>query len=114
MRGGVYALKARRDSTGHEQQGRRYAVVLTATRFLAASRWQVVPTSTSASGAIVRPEIDLGGEFGRTVALVDAVDSVDPEHRLGDMVGFLGQDDMRSIERALVLLLGLPDHDDLF
>ena len=106
MRGDVYQLKAPQDAHGHEQRGRRFAVVVLATRLDQLSTWLVVPSSTSAQPAIYRPEVEIPGH-GRSRILCEALTSVDPARRLGNLVGFLGLDEMNQIDQALLGLLDL-------
>lgn len=104
MRGDVYRLKAPKDALGHEQAGVRYAVVVQSDD-LPLSTWVIVPTSTSAIPGPIRPEILVDGRA--TLAMVDQVSAVDPEHRLGVCVGNLAALEMQAIDRALRLVLGL-------
>ncbi|WP_405135187.1 type II toxin-antitoxin system PemK/MazF family toxin [Nocardia sp. NBC_01388] len=64
----------------------------------------VVPTSTSAQNSRFRPRIELQGSS--TLLLVDQIRSLDTKY-VGDMVGYLTQDDMEHLERAIRLHLGL-------
>lgn len=103
MRGEVYRLRAPRDVRGHEQHGRRYAVVVQSDQF-PLSTWLVAPTSTSARAASFRPEVDIGGRA--TLVLVEQTAAVDPA-RLGDSHGHLAFDELRRVEAALRLVLEL-------
>ncbi|MFT4287995.1 type II toxin-antitoxin system PemK/MazF family toxin [Nocardioides sp.] len=103
MRGDVHALKALRDARGHEQRGRRYAVVVQ-NEMLPLSTWLVAPTSTSAQSASFRPEVEVAGKM--TLILVDQVMAIDPG-RLGDRVDHLGRADMDEVDRALRTVFGL-------
>lgn len=105
MRGDIYALTADRHARGHEQQGRRYGVVVQATRYLHLSRWLVAPTSASAQPAVFRPTLRLAS--GPTVILCDAMSAVDPELRLGELVGHATLAEVEAIDRALLVLLDL-------
>ena len=60
---------------GHEQQGRRFGVVVQSDAFLPRSVVLVAPTSTSAKPASFRPEIQIGGTSTRV--LVEQVGAVD-------------------------------------
>ena len=102
MRGEVFRLRNHR-SKGHEQSGTRFAVVVQS-HFLALSTWLVAPTSTSALAASFRPEVELPG--GRTRVLVEQATAVDP-HRLGEVAGHLTNGEMRQVDAALRLVLGL-------
>ena len=101
MRGEVYRLRAPRNATGHEQQGRRYAVVVQSNA-LPLSTWLIAPTSTSARSASFRPEIELNGQPTRV--LVEQTTAVDPE-RLGDLVGRLSLHEMNAVDTALRTVL---------
>ena len=107
MRGGVYGLAANRSARGHEQQGRRFAIVVQATSLEHLSTWLVVPTSTSARPFSFRPAVELPGGAGETLALCDALSAVDPQVRLGKSIGILPLATMREIDGALALLLEL-------
>jgi hypothetical protein len=65
----------------------------------------VVPTSTQAAAAPYRPEIVVAGH--RTLALCDALISVDPSDRFGDQVDYLSFAALREIDESLALLLDL-------
>jgi mRNA interferase MazF len=103
VRGEVFRLKAPRDSRGHEQAGRRLAVVVQSDD-LPLSTWLVAPTSTTARAATFRPEIDLRGT--RTRVLAEQTAAVDPT-RLGESVGFLSRGELERVEAALRLVLAL-------
>lgn len=104
MRGDVYRLRASRDARGHEQQGRRYAVVVQSDDLQLLSTWMVAPTSTSARQATFRPSIEIVGT--QTRVLVEQTSAVDPS-RLGDRVAHLGFDELRAVDAALRLVLSL-------
>jgi mRNA interferase MazF len=106
VRGDVYRLKAPPDAHGHEQRGRRFAVVVQATRLEQLSTWLVVPTSTSAQPAVFRPEVEIPGH-GRTLVLCEALAAVNSASRLGTFVGYLTLEEMQQIDRALLGLLDL-------
>ena len=74
LRGDVHEFRLPR-GTGHEQQGRRYGVIVQANEFLPRSVVLVAPTSRSARPASFRPEIHLLGEPTRI--LVEQVGAVD-------------------------------------
>lgn len=103
-RGEVFALAAPKPARGHEQRGRRYGVVLQNDDLLALSTVIVAPTSTSARPASFRPEIEVEGV--RTRVLVEQLGAVDPG-RLGASVGSLRHRELREVERAVALVLGL-------
>lgn len=104
MRGDVHRLRAPRGTRGHEQRGARYAVVVQADQLDVLSTWLVAPTSTSARPATFRPLIEIDGT--QTRVLTEQTSAVDPS-RLGDVVGHVGFDEMRSIDAALRLVLSL-------
>lgn len=82
MRGEVYRLPAR--GKGHEQQDRRYAVVLQPD-WLALSTWVVAFTSTSARETSFRPTVEIGRS--PTLVMCDQIASVDV-NRLAEPAGF--------------------------
>ena len=106
MRGGVFRFKPGSGRRGHEQQGRRFAVVVQARRFEHLSTWLIVPTSASARPAVHRPRIEVPGE-GASVALCEAMVSIDPALRLGDTLGTLSYAEMAEIDDVLRILLDL-------
>ncbi|WP_235856957.1 type II toxin-antitoxin system PemK/MazF family toxin [Occultella glacieicola] len=65
---------------GHEQAGRRFAVVLQSDD-LPLSTWVVAPTSTGRREASFRPEITIAG--APTRVLVEQLTAVDPESGSG-------------------------------
>lgn len=89
---------------GHEQQGRRYGVIVQASEFLPRSVVLVAPTSRSARPASFRPEIDLFGETTRV--LVEQVGAVDAT-RLGELVGRVSPEQQWGIDEALMTVFGL-------
>jgi mRNA interferase MazF len=72
--------------------------------FLGLSTVLVSPTSTSARPASFRPTISLDGI--ETRVLVEQTTVVDPQ-RLGRSAGRLEATELRSVDEALTLLLGL-------
>jgi len=64
----------------------------------------VSPTPASARPATFRPAIDLDGD--ETRVLVEQTTVVDPG-RLGRPVGRLGSDELRALDEALALVLGI-------
>jgi mRNA interferase MazF len=103
LRGDVYELPPPR-GTGHEQQGRRYGVVVQANELLPRSVVLIAPTSLSARAASFRPEIDL---FGDTIrVLVEQVGAIDTS-RLGVLVGHVSPQQQWGIDEALLTVLGL-------
>jgi mRNA interferase MazF len=103
-RGDVVALPAPRGRRGHEQKGRRYAVVLQSEEATALSTVIVAPTSTSALSSVFRPEIRIGGRSARVLA--DQLGAAD-RTRLGRVVTHLSESDVRRVEEAAKAILGL-------
>jgi mRNA interferase MazF len=104
VRGDVYRLKAPRDTKGHEQRGKRFAVVVQSDD-LPLTTWLVAPTSASARPTSFRPEVEIDGES--TYVLTEQTAAVDPQ-RLGDHVGRLSLREMADVDAALRLVLQLP------
>ncbi|HEY5428534.1 MAG TPA: type II toxin-antitoxin system PemK/MazF family toxin [Solirubrobacteraceae bacterium] len=104
VRGEVFRLPAPRAAHGHEQRGARYAVVVQADEFLGLSTTLIAPTSSSARAASFRPVIALEGLDTRVV--VEQTTVVDPE-RLGRSAGRLNASELRAVDDALTLILGL-------
>jgi mRNA interferase MazF len=103
LRGDVHEFRLPRGS-GHEQQGRRYGVVVQANELLPRSVVLVAPTSRGAKAASFRPEIDLLGETTRV--LVEQVGAVDAG-RLGELVDWVSPEQQWGIDEALMTVLGL-------
>jgi mRNA interferase MazF len=104
VRGEVFRLPAPRGARGREQRGARYAVVVQADEFLGLRTVLVSPTSASARPASFRPTITLDGT--ETRVLVEQTTVVDPE-RLGPSAGRLDAVELRAVDNALALMLGL-------
>ncbi len=104
VRGELFRLPAPRGARGREQRGSRYAVVVQADEFLGLSTILVSPTSTRARPASFRPAIIVGS--AETRVLVEQTTVVDPQ-RLGASAGRLDADEMRAVDDALALLLGI-------
>ena len=104
VRGEVFRLPSPRRTRGHEQRGARYAVVVQADEFLHLSTTLVAPTSISARPATFRPAIRLIGKTTRVI--VEQTTVIDPE-RLGRSVGRLEPGELRAVDDALALILGL-------
>lgn len=103
VRGDVHAITLPR-GRGRVQQGRRFAVVVQADDLLALSTVVVCPTSTSTPPASFHPDVEVGDEPTRVMCeMVGAVDA----RMLGQQVGHLTLDEMRSIDEALELVLDL-------
>jgi mRNA interferase MazF len=104
VRGEVFRFPPRRGTRGHEQRGARYAVVVQADEFLELSTTLVAPTSASARAASFRPTIELPGQDTRV--LVEQTTVVDSQ-RLGRSAGRLDASELRAVDEALSLILGL-------
>lgn len=103
VRGDVQAITLPRRG-GHVQHGRRFAVIVQADDLLALSTVVICPTSTSAPPASFHPEIELDGEPTRVLCeMVGAIDARSLSHQ----VAHLGYDDLRAVDDALLLVLGL-------
>ena len=101
MRGEVYRLPAR--GKGHEQRGRRYAVVLQPD-WLSLSTWIVAFTSTSARATSFRPPVIIAKQ--ETLVMCDQLATVDLT-RLTEAAGFLSVEEMQRVDQALALVLDL-------
>jgi mRNA interferase MazF len=104
VRGEIFRLPAPRAVRGREQRGARYAVLVQANEFMTLSTTLVAPTSASARPATFRPTISL--DDIETRILVEQTTVVDPE-RLGKSAGRLDADELRAVDEALALVLGL-------
>jgi mRNA interferase MazF len=100
----VFRLPRRDAARGDEQRGARYAVIVQADEFLDLSTTLVAPTSTSAQPATFRPTITL--DEAATRVLVEQTTVVDPQ-RLGRSAGRLDANELRAVDDALALILGL-------
>jgi mRNA interferase MazF len=104
VRGEVFHIPPPRGTRGREQRGARYGVVVQADELLGLSTVLISPTSTSALPTTFRPTITLEGTDTRV--LVEQTTVVDPQ-RLGASAGRLDATELRAIDEALVLVLGL-------
>jgi mRNA interferase MazF len=104
VRGEIFRLPARKAARGHEQRGARYAVIVQADELLALSTTLVAPTSVGARSATFRPTIEIDGT--ETRVLVEQTTVVDPQ-RLGQSAGRLDAEELRAVDEALALVLGL-------
>src|SRR3954465_5791241 len=104
VRGEVFRLPAPKGARGREQRGARCGVVGQADEMMALSTTLVAPTSTRSRPATFRPTIDLDGE--ETRVLVGETTVVDPQ-RLGLSAGRLDAAELRAVDEALELVLGL-------
>ncbi|MGH9056445.1 MAG: type II toxin-antitoxin system PemK/MazF family toxin [Acidimicrobiales bacterium] len=103
QRGDVYELRLPRRS-GHEQQGRRFGVVVQSDALLPRSVVLIAPTSRTARPASFRPEVVIEDET--TKVLVEQVGAVDV-NRLGGHVGLASPEEMWGIDESLMTVLGL-------
>ncbi|MGW6058436.1 type II toxin-antitoxin system PemK/MazF family toxin [Streptomyces sp. NPDC055189] len=104
IRGAVYKIDLGTDKRGREQQGKRLGIAMSQPP----TGWStvtVVPTSTSASAAIFRPELVIAGR--ETLALVDQIRSIDIGFVLGEPVDVLTHADLAQVDYALGRWLGL-------
>ena len=104
VRGELRRLRIPRDRRGSEQHGTRFAVIVQADELLALSTVVVAPTSRSAPPRSFRPLIELDGEATRV--LVEQMTAVSPE-RLGESAGRLSAQELRAVDEALAVVLGL-------
>jgi mRNA interferase MazF len=104
VRGEAFRLPSPRGARGHEQRGARYGVVVQSEELLGLSTVLVAPTSRSARPATFRPPIEL--DDVETRVLVEQTTVVDPQ-RLGRSAGRLNPAEMRAVDEALLLVLGL-------
>jgi len=103
VRGDVHAIRLPR-GRGHVQHGRRFAIVVQADDLLTLSTVVVCPTSSSTPPASFHPDVALGDESTRVMCeMVGAVDA----RSLGEHVGHLTFEELRSVDDALMLVLGL-------
>ena len=104
VRGEIYRVPLPRGTRGHEQRAARFAVIVQADEFLDLSTTLVAPTSTNARPASFRPTIIV--DRSETRVLVEQLTVVDPQ-RLGRSTGRLGASELRAVDEALSLILGL-------
>lgn len=102
-RGDIFELRLPR-GRGHEQQGKRYGLVVQADELLPRSVVLVAPTSRSARPASFRPEIQVRNSATRV--LVEQLGAVDVS-RLGRLVGRASPEEMWGIDEAMLMVLGL-------
>lgn len=103
QRGDIFGLRLPKGA-GHEQQGRRFGVVVQSDAFLPRSVVLVAPTSRNAKPASFRPEIEIDGSSTRV--LVEQVGAVDI-NRLGDLTGHLTPEEQWGVDTALLAVFGL-------
>lgn len=102
-RGDIFSLRLPK-GIGHEQQGKRYGVVVQSDALLPRSVVLIAPTSTSARSASFRPEIEVEGSDTRV--LVEQMGAVDIG-RLGELAGHLTSEEQWGVDAALLTVLGL-------
>ena len=102
-RGDVFEFRPPR-ARGHEQQGKRFGVVVQADELLPRSVILVAPTSRSARPATFRPEIVIDTQAAKV--LVEQVGAVDAT-RLRNLVGHVTPEEMWGIDEALLTVLDL-------
>ena len=103
-RGEVVAVRASRGALGREQKGHRPALILQSDSAAWLGTVIVAPTSTSAQPAEFRPEITIRGRATRV--LLDQIKTVD-RGRLGRSSGYPAAAELREVDAALSLVLGL-------
>ena len=102
-RGDVYAINIPK-GVGHEQHGKRFAVVVQSDALLPRSIVLVAPTSTSAKPASIRPEITIQKQTTRV--LVEQLSAIAID-RLGRRITHIDIDEQWAIDDALITVLGL-------
>lgn len=103
QRGEVRPLRLPK-GTGHEQQRRRFGVIVQSDALLPRSVVLVAPTSRSARAASFRPEITI--DDSATRVLVEQTGAVDAS-RLGEPVGHLSAAEQWAVDAALRTVLDL-------
>ena len=104
VRGDVHQIKMP-GKRGDVQEGRRFAIIVQADDLLALSTAVICPTSRSAFTASFHPEVIVADQ--PTQVLCEMIGAVDTR-ALGEHIGHLTHDELRSIEDALLLVLDLP------
>jgi mRNA interferase MazF len=102
-KGSIFLVTMPARTGDHTQQGRRYAVVVTATSFIG-SVVTVAPTSTSARASLTRPEAEIQGQKCRI--LLEQMLAVDIT-KLTQWIGVLDDREMDALDNALRLYHGL-------
>lgn len=103
VRGDVHAIALPR-RRGHAQHGRRFGVVVQADDLLALSTVIICPTSQATPRATFHTEVTVDGETTRVMCeMVGVVDN----RALGEHVGHLTIDELKSVDDALTLVLDL-------
>jgi mRNA interferase MazF len=104
IRGALYPVDLGDAKRGHEQRGRRLALVIS----IEQNAWSVVtiiPTSTSAQASVFRPEVVIAGL--ETRILIDQVRTIDVSYVTGELIDYLSRDDMAQVEHSLSRYFGL-------
>lgn len=102
-RGDVYAINLPK-GLGHEQHGKRFAVIVQSDALLPRSIVLVAPTSISAKPASIRPEITVQNQVTRV--LVEQLGAIATD-RLGKRIGRIDVDEQWAIDDAMLTVLGL-------
>lgn len=102
-RGDIYRVRPLRTS-GHEQSGARYAVVVQSDMLLRLSTVIVAPTSRSAQPATFRPVIEIDGTSTRV--LIDQVTAIDAT-RLAKRVGHVSVEEGWIIDDAIRVVVSV-------
>jgi mRNA interferase MazF len=102
-KGSVFLITLPPRTGDRTQEGRRYAVVVTATSFIG-SVVTVAPTSASARPSLTRPEAEIDGRKCRI--LLEQMLAVDIT-RLNNWIGVLDDSEMDALDDALRLYHGL-------
>jgi len=103
VRGDIYEVSGSRHASGHEQRGRRHAIVVQSDDLML-STVLVALTTTGSFVAAWHPEIDMDGTKVRV--LVEKTGAVDV-NRLGAFKGRVEPHEMAAIDNALNMVLGL-------
>jgi mRNA interferase MazF len=102
-KGSIFLITLPAHTGDHTQEGRRFAVVVTATNFIG-SVVTVAPTSTSARPSLTRPEAEIDGRKCRI--LLEQMLGVDIT-KLNNWIGVLNDDEMDALDDAMRLYHGL-------
>ncbi|WP_433662011.1 type II toxin-antitoxin system PemK/MazF family toxin [Nocardia sp. CA-128927] len=102
IRGLIHRVDLGDAKRGHEQRGRRYGVILSRTDWNIVT---IVPTSTGATPAPSRVDIEIDGVPTRL--MVDQIRSIDVGYLKGDPVGYLSREEMTQLDAAITRYLGL-------
>lgn len=107
MRGEIYEMSNDRRARGHEQKGRRYAVVLQSDVYAELSTVIVAPTTSKEeiNPRRYRPRVQIEG-LGESFVLVEHMRAVD-RTLLGKRVGNLTRSELDEVLAAVRLVLDL-------